>query len=81
MPDIPIKVSHKLGANRHGIVKKTRKRDPNFVQSRDIYEDRGGRRMKEVRAPLTFRIHLDQNENYSATGSNEPPRSKHLAQS
>ena len=42
-------VSHKLGANRNEVARKTRKRDPNFAQSRDIREDRGERQIKTGR--------------------------------
>jgi hypothetical protein len=40
------KKSHKLGANRKEIARKTRKHDNNFAQSRDIWEDRGERQIK-----------------------------------
>jgi hypothetical protein len=40
------KIPHKLGANPKEPAVKTRKRDPNFKQSRDVREDRGERQMK-----------------------------------
>lgn len=48
------KPSHKLGANRKELARKTRKHDANFAQSRDIREDRGERQMKTVRARQTL---------------------------
>jgi hypothetical protein len=39
---------HKLGANRHDPARKSKKRDSNFAQSRDIREDRGERQIKNV---------------------------------
>ena len=49
------KVSHKLGPNRKEVARKSRKRDSNFAQSRDIREDRGERQMKAARTAQTFR--------------------------
>jgi hypothetical protein len=40
------KITHKLGANQKEPAVKTRKRDPNFKQSRDVHEDRGERQIK-----------------------------------
>jgi hypothetical protein len=37
------KASHKFGANRNETARRTRTRDANFSQSRDIREDRGQR--------------------------------------
>jgi len=57
MADIPQKLptgSHKLGANRKELARKTRKHDANFAQSRDIREDRGERQMKAARARQTM---------------------------
>ena len=46
--------SHKFGANRKELARKSRKRDANFAQSRDIREDRGERQMKAARARQTL---------------------------
>ena len=42
-------LTHKPGANRNEFVRKLRKLDPNFAQSRDIHEDRGERQIKTTR--------------------------------
>lgn len=55
MPATPKKVSHKLGANRKEVARKTRKLDANFKQSRDIREDRGERQIKTTVRSRTSR--------------------------
>lgn len=46
MKTISPTTSHKFGANRNELAATPRKHDPNFRQSRDVWEDRGQRRMK-----------------------------------
>jgi hypothetical protein len=53
------KPTYKLGANRHELARKSRKRDANFAQSRDIREDRGERQMKAARQRQTM-SHLNR---------------------
>jgi hypothetical protein len=48
------KPTHKLGANRKELARKSRIRDANFAQSCDIREDRGERQMKAARARQTL---------------------------
>lgn len=38
---------HKFGANRNELAKTRQRRDANFAQSRDIWEDRGERQVKQ----------------------------------
>ncbi|MBI3414974.1 MAG: hypothetical protein HY043_06575 [Verrucomicrobia bacterium] len=54
MPDPKTKPSHKLGANRNELARKTRRRDPNFAQSRDVREDRGQRQAQAARSRQTL---------------------------
>lgn len=50
----PAKAAHKLGANHKDPARKSKKKDPNFAQSRDIREDRGERQMKTEQARQTM---------------------------
>ena len=45
------KVPHKLGANQKEAARKSKKLDPNFKQSRDVWEDRGVRQIKSGSGP------------------------------
>lgn len=58
MPTRTRKTAHKFGANRKELVRKPRKHDANFAQSRDIREDRGERQIKESRARQTLPARL-----------------------
>jgi len=45
----PVKIPHKLGANRKETAVKAVQLDANFKQSRDVREDRSTRQMKTSR--------------------------------
>ena len=46
MSEISQRLFHKLGANRNELARRQPRRDRNFSQSRDIWEDRGERQMQ-----------------------------------
>jgi len=48
MNNIPERLFHKLGANQKELAQKRPKRDRNFAQSRDIWEDRSERQVRIV---------------------------------
>jgi hypothetical protein len=46
MSTTPERLFHKLGANRKEIAQKRPRRDRNFSQSRDVWEDRSERQVR-----------------------------------